>query len=319
MDSGRHAASAELVELLGGRNGEDTDDSALFRSCSQQCTFLIHGYARQRGLVCGNDLDFLHVIRIEKHDISTHGFWLSGACRRDVCRGRLSHVFLLAHGVGDVVVRTVWRESANGIRVRGSDELAKQLHGRNIVDEDEVLHDDEKTFTVELEGADPRREGELAYGGLAFCVDDAQMARRQDHGNERGREEHLEDGNVAGCAILGEWGLEQEGEGIGRVDAHAIRGRDGQEAMVLVEGDVVQRHGGRGARWWVRLVMSRDTAECCAHGLWGSSDARWWVGRYARQLFVMHVSLAVEAVSQAACSTRDMHVIATSAFGRSVL
>ena len=61
-----------------------------------------------------------------------------------------------------------------------------------------------------------------AWPGTYFGVDNPKQARREDHGDERRGEEHLDDRNVTGCAILGERCLEDERKGVGRVDAEAV-------------------------------------------------------------------------------------------------
>ena len=60
------------------------------------------------------------------------------------------------------------------------------------------------------------------------------MSRGEDECNEGGGEEHLDNSDVAIVAA------EYPGEGIGVVDAKALRGTDSQAAVVLVEGDEVE-------------------------------------------------------------------------------
>lgn len=127
--------------------------------------------------MCGNDLDFLHVVGVEKHDIPTHGFRDSGTRRRDMIWRGLRSVLFSAHGVCDVVVDAVGREGADGVGIRGSDDLVEHLHRRHVVDKDEIFHDDEEAFAIQSDGADSGGKGELAHGGLALGVDDAQMPR----------------------------------------------------------------------------------------------------------------------------------------------
>lgn len=68
-----------------------------------------------------------------------------------------------------------------------------------------------------------------------------QVAGRADDGDQRSGEEHLDEGDISFVAV------EDLGEGVGVVDAEALAGADSQTAVVLVEGDKVERaarHGG---------------------------------------------------------------------------
>lgn len=187
--------------------------------------------------MCGNDLDLLHVVGIEQHDMATHGLGDALVAWRDVVRQGTLQELLLAHGVCDVVVLDIGREGADGynvggvlagrrgeegaqeesvqaaervgytVWVGGSDDLMEALHVCNVVDKDEILHDDQQASPVQSQSTDPGGEGEFAYGGLPLCVDDAEKAGREDESDERSGEEHLEDGDVTRRAILGERGL----------------------------------------------------------------------------------------------------------------
>jgi hypothetical protein len=106
---------------------------------------------------------------------------------------------------------------------------------------------------VRKEGTSPTCLGVLYY----------QVARRADHGNQRGREEHFNDSDIPFVAV------KDLGEGIGVVDAEALGGANSQTAVVLVEGDEVEgaaQHDG-----WTPSVRVH-----CAVCLYVGGESRRW-------------------------------------------
>lgn len=67
------------------------------------------------------------------------------------------------------------------------------------------------------------------------------MAGREDEGDKRSREEHLDDGNVAVIAA------EYSREWIGVIDSKALGCSNGQAAVILIEGNKVECRIGHGA------------------------------------------------------------------------
>ena len=82
------------------------------------------------------------------------------------------------------------------------------------------------------------------------------MAGRANDGNQRGGEEHLNDSDIAFVAV------KDFGEGVRVVDAKAFAGADSQTAVVLVEGDEVERAARHGGCCVCRCRASEYDARC---------------------------------------------------------
>jgi hypothetical protein len=92
----------------------------------------------------------------------------------------------------------------------------EHLHVADVVHVELRLEHDDQALPVEPHRQDRRAEGHLADGRVPLGVLDAQHARRQREGDQRGGEEHLQAGHVA----LARLGLLVER--VGRVYAVAI-------------------------------------------------------------------------------------------------
>lgn len=119
-------------------------------------------------------------------------------------------------GVCEVTILRGGGERAYGSWIWRRRNGVQETHVADVVDVDFLFQDDHHSFAVETDGEDGRGEGELADDGRSLRVLYDQVPRREDEGDERGREEHLDDANVAVIAA------EDAGEGIGVKDAEAL-------------------------------------------------------------------------------------------------
>ena len=149
----------------------------------------------------------------------------------------------------------------------------EKFHGADVVQIYLVLQNHDQSLPVQPDRKYRRRKCELAYGGLSLRttvslwtssilrmshlgICDLKPPRRENEGNERRGEQHLEDGNVAipRLGAFREW--------IGGVNSEAFRGSydcvshthgarygkptNSQMAIILIECDKVHRHCSRG-------------------------------------------------------------------------
>lgn len=86
VDARGHAAAAELVELLGRRDGEDTDDGALVGGRGKEGAGVVEGDAGKWGAVGFGDVDGFEFQGVEDENVAR--------CGRDVggCWGRVGSV-----------------------------------------------------------------------------------------------------------------------------------------------------------------------------------------------------------------------------------
>lgn len=167
----------------------------------------------------------------------------------------------------------------------------EEAHIADVVDVNLLLEDDGETLAVQADGLYCGREGELADDGGALCVLDDEVAWREDEGDKGGREEHLDDGNVA---IVG---AEDLGEGIGMVDSEASGCACGRLLAWAVEvtAEVVACVPTARQLWsWLNVIKCREGV--IAAGLMSLSQRSRVMSSYGSGLFcsVQGLSRSVE-------------------------
>lgn len=219
VDGARIGAAAKLIELLALGHGENSDDGARLACRGQQGAVVVEGDAGQRGAV---GLDHIHNLEregVEDEDVSRGDRRIAERGGRGVAWALVSRVVTrLRQGICEVAVLGRRRKGTYSARVGRRVDPLQEGHVGYVIQVYAVLENDAQAFAVQTDGEHSRGEAQLANNGTTLGVLDDEVAGREDEGDEGGREEHLDDGDVAIVAA------EYPGERVGMVDAEALRG-----------------------------------------------------------------------------------------------